>query len=93
MRGSTQFIPTELGYAVAISDWQGIVAPAGTPKEVITRLTAEITKILADPDMRARLQALGMEPGDLGPKQFASHVRSEIARWGKLVRDAGIKVD
>ncbi len=93
MRGSTQFIPTEPGYTVEISDWQGIVAPAGTPKEVITRLTAEITRILADPDMRVRLQVLGMEPGDLGPDQFASHVRSETMRWGKLVRDAGIKAD
>ncbi len=88
-------LPTfaELGYAVEISDWQGLVAPAGTPTEVTARLHAEITKILHDPDVRARLQVLGMEPGDLGPQQFASHVRSEMMRWGKLVRDAGIKAD
>ncbi|MFM9883348.1 MAG: Bug family tripartite tricarboxylate transporter substrate binding protein [Burkholderiales bacterium] len=88
-------LPTfaELGYAVEVSDWQGLVAPAGTPVEVIARLHAEITKILADPDMRARLQVLGMEPGDLGPQQFAPHVQSELTRWGKLVREAGIKAD
>lgn len=84
---------TELGYAVEMSDWQGIVVPAGTPREIITRLHAELATIVAEPDMRARLQALGMEPGDLGPDQFALHVKNEIARWGKLVRDAGIKAD
>ncbi len=88
-------LPTfaELGYAVEISDWQGLVAPAGTPTEVTARLHAEITKILADPDLRARLQVLGMEPGDLGPQQFAPHVRSEMKRWAKLVRDPGVKAD
>jgi tripartite-type tricarboxylate transporter receptor subunit TctC len=84
---------TELGYAVDITDWQGIVAPAGTPRDVTARLHAEITKVLAETDVRSRLQTLGMEAGHLGPDQFASHVRSEIARWGKLVREAGIKAD
>ncbi len=84
---------TELGYAVDVSDWQGIVVPAGTPRDIVARLHAEIVRIVAEPDFRARLQTLGMEPGELGPDQFALHVKSELARWGKLVRDARIKAD
>lgn len=84
---------TELGYPVDISDWQGIVAPAGTPPEAVVRLHTEIAAILAEPVTRARLDAMGVEASGLGPEQFARHITSEIARWGKLVRDAGIKPD
>jgi tripartite-type tricarboxylate transporter receptor subunit TctC len=89
-------IPTlkELGYAaVQVSDWQGVVAPVATPPAVIARLHAEIAKILATPQMRERLRALGMEAAELGPRAFAAHLRSEISRWNDLVRVAGIKAD
>ena len=89
-------LPTfaELGYAeVQIRDWQGLVAPAGTPQKVIERLHAQIAKATATPELKARLEALGMEAASAGPEQFAAHIRSEIQRWGKLVRDAGIKAD
>lgn len=84
---------TELGHAVDISDWQGIVAPAGTPPEIVVRLHATVAKILTEPEFRARLLNAGMEPGNLGPEQFARHVRDQAQRWGKLVREAGIRAD
>ena len=88
-------LPTmrELGYEVEISDWQGIVVPAGTPKEVIATLHAAITKAIAAEDFKQRLDTLGMEVGGIGPTDYAAHVHDEILRWGKLVRDAGIKAD
>ncbi len=87
-------LPTfgELGYStVQISDWQGFVAPAGTPQAVIARLSAEIAKATTIPALRARLEVLGMEPAGAGPEQFADLIRSEMRRWGKVVRDAGIQ--
>jgi len=89
-------LPTfvELGYpGVQIRDWQGIVAPAGTPKPVIARLYAEIAKAASTPDVKARLEALGMEPASAGPEEFAAHIHSEMQRWGKFVRETGIRTD
>jgi len=89
-------LPTfaELGYPeVQLRDWQGIVAPAGTPKDLIARLHAEIAKAAATPDARRRFEALGMEVADIGPEEFRAHIRSELHRWAKGVRDVGIKPD
>jgi len=87
-------LPTlvELGYPnVVVSNWSGIVAPAGTPKEIVERLHLEIQKVLAMPEIRQRLEGLGVEASPGRPEEFAALMRSELQRWNKLVRDAGIK--
>jgi len=87
-------VPTlvELGYPnVVVSNWSGIVAPAGTSKEIAERLHLEIQKILALPDVLQRLERLGVEASPAGPEEFGALIRSELQRWNKLVRDAGIK--
>ena len=87
-------VPTlaELGYTeVVVSNWSGIVAPAGTPKEIIERLKVEIQNVLAMPDILQRLERLGVEPAPGGPEEFGALLHSEMLRWNKLVRDAGIK--
>jgi tripartite-type tricarboxylate transporter receptor subunit TctC len=71
----------------------GLVAPAGTPKEVIERWRGEIVKTVATPEVRERLEALGFAPVADTPDQFADRIKSEIARWGKVVRDANIRAD
>jgi tripartite-type tricarboxylate transporter receptor subunit TctC len=89
-------LPTlvELGYPVIqVRDWQGIVAPAGTPRDVIVRLHGEIAKIAATAEVRARLEAVGMEVAAMGPDEFAAHIRRELRRWSQLAREAGIKAD
>lgn len=88
-------LPTliELGYDVEVRDWLGVLAPAGTPKDLIARLHAEIAKATATPETRQRFGALGMEVADMGPEEFGAHIRSEIKKWAKVVRDAGIKPD
>jgi tripartite-type tricarboxylate transporter receptor subunit TctC len=72
------------------SQWYGVLAPAQTPKEIVTRLNAEIVRILQAPDMRQRLVADGTDPVGNSPDEFASYIKSELTKWGKVARDAGI---
>ena len=74
--------------------WQGIVAPAGTPKDVIARLSSELAKLQESPDFRAQLVKFGMEPfPPQTPEQFAAVIVAEQPRWVKAVKDSGAKVD
>lgn len=74
-------------------DWKVIVAPAGTPVEVIQRLNAAVAKALTHPAMAAQLAAEGSAPLSGDPAQVASYLKTEQAAWGKLIRDAGIKLE
>jgi tripartite-type tricarboxylate transporter receptor subunit TctC len=74
--------------------WQGIVAPAGTPKEIVARLSAELQKIQAAPEFRNQLLRFGMEPfAPQTPEQFAATIEAEQPRWAKAIKDSGAKVD
>ncbi|MBI3067606.1 MAG: tripartite tricarboxylate transporter substrate binding protein [Betaproteobacteria bacterium] len=76
-----------------VASWFGVFAPAGTPKPIVTRVNAEIVKILAAPDLRQKLTAQGADPATNTPEQFAAYVKSELARWGKVVQATGARVD
>ena len=76
---------------VEMSTWYGLFVTANTPREIQARLYAETMKILAMPDVRKRLEALGGEPGTLTAEQFGAMNRADFERFGKLVRAAGIK--
>ncbi len=71
--------------------WFGILAPAKTPKALLARLSGEIARILQLPDVKERLLALGAEPAPTTPEGFDAHVRAEVAKFRKIVQDAGIK--
>src|SRR5262249_44768005 len=71
----------------------GIVAPAGTPRELIDKWRDAIAKMVAEPDVKARLETLGFAPVVNSPEEFGERIKFEIARWGKVVRDAHIRVD
>ena len=73
--------------------WIGLAAPAKTPEAVLNKINAEVVKILGTADMKERLAGLGVTPVGDTREQFTAFVRSEIAKWGKLIRDAGIKAD
>ena len=73
--------------------WFGILAPAKTPQEILNKLAREIARILQLPDVKERLLALGAEPAPTTPEGFDAHVRSEVVKFTKIVRDAGIKPD
>jgi tripartite-type tricarboxylate transporter receptor subunit TctC len=76
-----------------ISTWFGIFVPAGTPRPVVDRLHAEFTRALAAPDVREKMLALGAEPVGSTPEQFAAYVKAEAAKYAKLVKASGAKVD
>lgn len=72
--------------------WYGLLAPAATPRDIINRVSAEVAKILATADMKEKLAAQGADPFISNPDQFAAIMRADNARYGKVIRDAGIKV-
>jgi tripartite-type tricarboxylate transporter receptor subunit TctC len=71
----------------------GIVAPAGTPKEIVDLLYREIAKIVAQPDVKERLTVLGFNPVANTPEQYGARIRLEIDKWGKVVRDAKLRIE
>ncbi len=73
--------------------WQGSVAPAGTPPEVVNRLHATVTAILSTPEMKDRLDKAGAEVRAMSPAQFGAFIRDERDRWAKVVRESGAKFD
>jgi tripartite-type tricarboxylate transporter receptor subunit TctC len=86
-------VPTiaELGHpGFEISSWQGIFAPAGTPKDVIAKINGETTRMLAVPEVRARIQREGADPVGSSPVEFDKRIRGEIAKWAKVAKAAGL---
>ena len=79
------------GYEV--TSWNGMLAPANTPPDIIRRLNSEYNKIIADPEMRKRMIANGYEPVGGPPEKFGEHIRAEIAKWGPVVKRANVRVD
>ena len=89
-------VPTlaESGYpGLEVLSWYGILAPAGTPPEIVRRLNAEINRVLQSGDVRERLTALGIEATGGTPEQFAQTIRADTARWARVVSDAGIRIE
>ncbi len=73
--------------------WQGVLAPPGTPKEIVARLSSEITKILNTPEMKERLGVQGAEVSTNTPEQFSTFIRDEKARWAQVVKTANLKLE
>jgi tripartite-type tricarboxylate transporter receptor subunit TctC len=73
--------------------WFGVFVPAGTPKDIVSRLNGEIIKALKLPDVRERLASLGAEVVGNSPEQFASFQRADTAKWAKVVKQSGAKIE
>ncbi len=76
-----------------MSDWNGLLAPVGTPQEIIDKLNGEINLVLRIPTLRARYLAQGIEPAGTSPSEFAAFIKSERNKWAEVVRVANIKAD
>ena len=84
----------ELGIAGMAGDtFQGLFVPAGVPKAVFVRLHSEITQALARPDVRERLSGIGLDPVGNSPQEFAAQVKTDIAKWRKVIQEVKIKAD
>mgnify|MGYP001583962904 FL=1 len=79
------------GYEV--TSWNGILAPAGTPADIVTRLNTEFNKIISTPAMKQKMLDNGYEPMGGAPEKFGAKIRAEIAKWAPVVKAAGVKVD
>jgi tripartite-type tricarboxylate transporter receptor subunit TctC len=89
-------VPTALEAGVedfVVPIWYGILAPAGTPRPIVERLNSELHKALASPDLVKRLAASGVEPRVSTPEEFGAFIRSETERYGKVIREAGIRIN
>lgn len=89
-------VPTlaESGYPGILSEnWYGLYAPAGTPREVISRLYAELERAIHSPDVRDKLAQQGAEIRENTPEQTASFLNAEIAKWARVIKDSGARVD
>jgi tripartite-type tricarboxylate transporter receptor subunit TctC len=76
-----------------VTSWYGVFGPAALPRNLVTKINADIAAILDTPDMKERLDKLGAEPASLSPDDFAKFVRQEVAMWAKVVKASGATVD
>jgi tripartite-type tricarboxylate transporter receptor subunit TctC len=83
----------ELGVPIEASSWWGLLAPAGTPPEVIARLNKAMVTALATPEMAQRLATIGIEPYSCSPADFAAYIRSETSKWAQVVKQANIRLE
>jgi tripartite-type tricarboxylate transporter receptor subunit TctC len=79
------------GYEIV--SWQAVFAPAGTPQPVVQRLATEIARIIHEPDIKARLSTLGVEPSGAGPAELGAFQKAEVAKWAHLIKTANIKIE
>lgn len=94
--GSLPDVPTlaEAGLpGYEIVSWQAVFAPAGTPQAAVQRLSSDIGKIIREPEVTARLAALGVEPSGAGPAELGALQKSEVEKWAKLIKASNIKVE
>lgn len=76
-----------------ILNWYGVMAPAATPKEIVSKLNADINRAMREPDVKARLEQVGTQLRELTPEEFGAFMRSELAKYGKLIKDANIRLE
>lgn len=77
----------------AVTGWWGLLAPGATPKPIVSRVQRDVAASLATPEVQSRLAGHGIEPVGSSPEQFSAYIKSEITRWSRVVKDAGIRPD
>ncbi|MDP9909110.1 tripartite-type tricarboxylate transporter receptor subunit TctC [Variovorax boronicumulans] len=93
---ATPDVPTfiEQGFAgFTGSTWAGMLAPAGTPREIVKRMSEEVARIIKSDETRAKLDAMGTFPAGSTPEEFDAFIASETTKWGKVIRTAGVKLE
>jgi tripartite-type tricarboxylate transporter receptor subunit TctC len=89
-------VPTfiEQGFAgFTGSTWAGMLAPAGTPRDIVKRMSEEVARIIKSDETRAKLDAMGTFPAGSTPEEFDAFIAAETTKWGKVIRTAGVKLE
>jgi tripartite-type tricarboxylate transporter receptor subunit TctC len=73
--------------------WQGLYAPAGTPREIVETLAQDVQRIFSLPEVVTALQSVGGEPAPMRPDDFAQFARAERVKWAEVVKDSGVRID
>ena len=76
-----------------VTSWYGLLAPAGTPRDIVNRLNAEWGRIAAEVDTKEKMQNAGFETISVTPEQFSEFIRKDIVRWGKVIKDANLSIE
>ena len=83
----------EQGFDAVADQWAGVLAPARTPAEIVAKLNAGIFTAMQDPEVRAKLAQTGVVPAPDTPEAFSRYLKEEYTRWGRIIREKGIKVE
>jgi tripartite-type tricarboxylate transporter receptor subunit TctC len=78
---------------VSVTSWNGLMVPSGTPKEIVSKINADVLSIIAAPEMRARIIEQGFQPGTLSVSDTEKFVKADVERWAKVIREAHITAD
>jgi tripartite-type tricarboxylate transporter receptor subunit TctC len=76
-----------------VTTWFGLVAPSGTPREIVTKLNTEVVRILQAPEVKERLETQAADPVGNTPEEFAAIIRADIAKWGEVIKLAGVRIE
>jgi tripartite-type tricarboxylate transporter receptor subunit TctC len=76
-----------------VSNWLGVLAPAGTPRDIVMKLNTALARTTADPALRRQLQVQGIEPTSSTPEELAAQIRSDLPKWAAIVRKTGARVE
>jgi tripartite-type tricarboxylate transporter receptor subunit TctC len=76
-----------------VANWYGVMAPAGTPREIVQKLNADTNKAMQVPEVRARLEGVGTQLREQSAAEFEAYMKSEVAKYAKLIKELGIRMD
>ena len=76
-----------------VTSWNGLMVPSGTPRDIVLKINAELTRIAGTPEMRARIIELGFQPVAMSVGDTENFIRTDVERWAKVIREANIKAD
>jgi len=89
-------VPTFLEEGITgfdVSNWYGVMAPAGTPRDIVQKLNADINKAMQVPEVRARLEGVGTQMREQSAAEFEAYMKAEVAKYAKLIKDTGVRIE
>jgi tripartite-type tricarboxylate transporter receptor subunit TctC len=89
-------VPTFLEEGITgfdVANWYGVMAPAGTPRDIVLKLNADINRAMQVPEVRARLESVGTQMREQSAPEFEAYMKAEVAKYAKLIKDTGVRIE